>query len=102
MKQRPHIIPSIIAILFLLGAFGHYPYGYYVLLRFIVCGVAAYVAYISYESKLTWATWVFGIIAFLFNPIIKFHLGRELWQIVDLIAAVLFVIGIFTINKSES
>lgn len=101
MKERPHFIPSIIAILFLLGAFGNWPYAYYTLLRFVVCGTSAFTAYLAYKNKTTWAAWVFGIMAVLFNPIVPFHMGREIWQIVDFIAAVIFIIGIIVVRSSK-
>jgi len=44
LQKHPHLIPAIIAALILLGALAPWPYGYYQLLRFVVCGVAVYVA----------------------------------------------------------
>jgi len=35
VKERPHLIPCVIAALTLLGALGQWPYGYYQLLRFV-------------------------------------------------------------------
>ena len=100
MSNKPHLIPCIIAILLLVGSLGKWPYGYYILLRFVVCGASAYTAYLSYSNRITWAAWVFGIMAILFNPIVPFHLGRELWQIVDFISVIIFVIGIVVVKKS--
>lgn len=102
MKQRPHIIPSTIAIIFLVGAVFPWPIGYYTLLRFIVCGAAAYVAYLSYECKTVWAMWTFGIMAVLFNPIMKIYLGRELWLLVDVVAAILFIVGIIKVKTNKT
>jgi len=42
LQKRPHLIPAIIAALILLGALAPWPYGYYQLLRFVVCSVAVY------------------------------------------------------------
>ena len=99
MKEKPHIVPSGIAILFLLGAFADFPYGYYTLLRFVVCGVATYVAYFSYQNRVEWGTWIFGAMAILFNPIIKIHLDRDLWQFIDLVAVVLFITVICKVKR---
>ncbi len=101
MKERPHLIPSIIAILMLLGSLGHWPYGYYTLLRFIVCGTSAYIAFIAYSNRSTWAVWVFAIMAVLFNPIAPFYLGREIWQVVDFISAILIIIGVIRVRKPQ-
>lgn len=80
------------AALFLIGALGHWPYAYYQLLRWVVCGVGAYSAYHAYESGRAGWTTVFSIIAILFNPIEPFYMQRETWQILDLAAAVPFLI----------
>jgi hypothetical protein len=100
-EKRPHIIPALIAALILFGALGRWPYGYYQLLRFVVCGVGAYVAYLAYNWQKIWAVWLFGFIALLFNPLIVIHLSRELWQPIDFICAVLFIIVTFVLKKSE-
>ncbi len=76
----------------LLGASAQWPYGYYQLLRFVVCGVSVYVAYTACVWQKMWATWLFGFIAILFNPLAPIHLPHETWQSIDLICAVLFII----------
>ncbi len=77
---------------FLLGAIGTWPYAYYQLLRWVVCGVGAYSAYMAHKSGRTSWAWVFGVIAVLFNPIVPFYLARNTWQVLDLAAAVPFLI----------
>ncbi len=42
------------------------PYGYYQILRWVVCGLTRYLAYRN--DKNVWA-WIFGVTAVLFNPI---------------------------------
>jgi len=101
LEKRPHLIPSLIAAAMLLGALARWPYGYYQLLRFVTCGVSAYVAYMAYNWKKIWAVWVFGFIALLFNPLIVIHLSRELWQPIDFVCAVLFTIVAFGLKKPE-
>lgn len=91
LEKRPHLIPAAIAALMLLGALGHWPYGYYQLLRFVVCAVSVYVAYTAYNWQKIWAMWLFGVIALLFNPLLPIHLSRELWQPIDVICAILFI-----------
>jgi len=98
-QKRPHIIPSVIAVLMLLGALGEWPYGYYKFLRWITCAVALFVAFMAYDWHKLWATWLFGFIALLFNPLIPVHLSRQLWQPIDLICAVLFVLSVFILRK---
>lgn len=86
----------------LLGALAPWPYGYYQLLRFVVCPVSGYVAFLAYKWQKLWATWLFGIIAVLFNPIVPVHLSRELWQPVDLVCALLFAFIVFTLKEPRA
>ena len=92
LQQRPHLIPFIIASVILLGALGNWPYGYYQLLRWITCGAAVCVAFLAYHWEKKWATVVFAIVAVLFNPLLPIHLSRDLWQPIDVVCAVLFVV----------
>jgi len=101
LKKRPHLIPAIIAALMLLGSLAHWPYGYYQLLRFVVCGISVYVAYVAYNWQKLWATYLLGFIALLFNPLVPIHLSIELWQPIDLICAVLFIVIVFVLKTPE-
>lgn len=99
MKKHWYILAVGI---FLLVAIGAWPYAYYQLLRWVVCGVGAYTAYLSYGSgRIGWA-WTFGVIAILFNPILPFYMQRETWQVVDLAAAVPFLIFPFIDKKRKN
>ncbi|MFC1793458.1 DUF6804 family protein [Planctomycetota bacterium] len=91
LDKRPHVIPAAIAALMLFGALGYWPYGYYQLLRFVVCGVGAYTAFVAYQWQKLWATWLFGFIAVLFNPLIPIHLPKEVWHTIDVTCAFLFI-----------
>lgn len=71
------------------------PYGYYMLLRFIACGVFAWAAFITYEKKEEILPWVFGVLAIVFNPIIKVHFPKEAWAIID------FCSGVFLLLMSK-
>jgi glucan phosphoethanolaminetransferase (alkaline phosphatase superfamily) len=102
LQKRPHLIPAIIAAVMLFGALGRWPYGYYQLLRFVVCGVSVYVAYTAYTWQKMWAVWLFGFIAVLFNPLIPIHLSREAWQPINVICAILLIFIVVVLkNPSE-
>ena len=90
-EKRPHLIPSLFAALMLLGALADWPYGYYQLLRWVVCGVAIFVAISAYGWQKLWATWLFGFVAVLFNPLAPIHLSRAVWKPIDIICATLFL-----------
>jgi len=97
------IIFSSISILMLLLAIpkGLFPYGYYNLLRLIVCGTGIFLAVISYQQKNTKWTWTMGTIAFVFNPIFPIHLGKEIWVVIDIIVAIIIFISLFAIKVNS-
>lgn len=89
----PFTIARVAAATMLIIALARLPYGYYILLRFLVCGVNAYGAYSAAGrlNKAEWA-WAFGIIAVLFNPFIPIYLIRQVWAVIDVgVAAFLLV-----------
>lgn len=102
LEKRSHLIPAIIAAIILLFALAPWPYGYYQLLRFVVCGAASYIAFMAYNWQKIWATWLFGFIAVLFNPLIPIHLSREIWQTIDVVCAALFVVVAIILKEPVS
>ena len=94
-------IPATISIVFLALSIANWPYGYYTLLRFVVCPSAAYLAVQAIEvEKMKWA-WTMGIITVLFNPILPVHLDKSTWQLFDLIAAAIFATSIGYIRSQR-
>lgn len=76
--------------IFLLGALGTWPYAYYQLLRWVVCGVGAYTAYLGFKTDHTGLGWLMVAIAVLFNPIAPIYFTKGTWSALDLIVAVVF------------
>jgi hypothetical protein len=81
----------IISALLFLGAVP-LPYGYYMLLRIAACGFFIWAAVITYEKQSQYLPWVFGLLALLFNPIIKIHLPKELWAAIDIASAIFILV----------
>lgn len=69
----------------------HMPYGYYELVRFVSMVVFAIMAYKYYEKKKEVLTIVLGALAILFQPFVKIALGRTIWNIVDVVVALLLL-----------
>lgn len=67
------------------------PYGYYLLLRLVVTGTFAWAAYVAYFKQNKILPWGFAVLALLFNPIIKIHLQKEVWAVVDVAAGILLL-----------
>ena len=67
------------------------PYGYYTFVRFVsmvAFGVMAYRYYTQHKMALMIT---FASLTLLFQPFIKIALGRTMWNIVDVLVAVLLV-----------
>jgi hypothetical protein len=95
----PSSIARLVAIALLLWALDHHAYGYYQILRWVVCGAAVYSAFVAMGSKKTPWAWALGITAVLFNPIIPIHLRRDSWAFIDVIAAILFAASTFFVRE---
>lgn len=68
------------------------PYGYYQLVRFIAMISFSYLAFKSYNRKEELIAFIYGSLVILFQPIFKMSLGRDIWNIVDVIVAVGLII----------
>lgn len=98
--MKKHIYLLLAAMLLLCLA--PMPYGYFMLVRFVMMVACGWMAYQYYQRNKTVATWVFGILAMLFQPMYKIALGRTVWNIVDVIVAIfLIVLFIFEWRREE-
>ncbi|MDD2388996.1 MAG: hypothetical protein PHP23_04595 [Desulfobacterales bacterium] len=89
-------VAIIISVVFLfLAMIEGWPYGFFTLLRLVVFGTTVYLSWLAHRSERQVWTWTFGFISLVFNPLILLHLGRDLWMVVDLLAAVFLIISIF-------
>lgn len=83
------------------GCLLNMPYGYYQLVRFIALigfGVLAYQA--NQQSRQT-EMFIYGALALLFQPFSKIALGRELWNIIDVIVGVGLLVSLAKKIKNE-
>lgn len=71
------------------------PYGYYELVRFLALVGFGYLAIQNYNEKKEVLTFIYVALAILFQPIFKISLGRELWNIVDVIVGSVLIVSLF-------
>ncbi|MDZ4837470.1 MAG: DUF6804 family protein [Candidatus Melainabacteria bacterium] len=95
-------VAQLAAIALLIWAIGDHPYDYYKFMRFVVCAVSVFAAYRAHEVDRKVWVWFYLTIAVLFNPFATVHLDRERWAPIDLIAAVVLLIGMVTARKPKS
>ena len=94
MKNRFIKYFVILSIFMLFGAIAEWPYGYYILLRWITCITSILVTLKAFEKNIDWAKVVFIVIAILFNPLTPIYLSRSTWIPIDIITAIFFIFAI--------
>ena len=95
-------IPQAIACGMLLWALNlNNPYGYYVLLHFVCCGIFAYLAVHAFLLRKQGWLWVLGIIAIVYNPIFHIHFTPGIWSVVNIVTIGIAVTSIFVIRKES-
>ena len=75
------------------------PYGYYQLVRFAALIGFAILAYTANEQGQKTEAIVYVCLAILFQPLFKIALGRELWNVVDVIVGIGLIASIFIKHK---
>lgn len=85
-----HLYIALTALL--LPSLAPMPYGYYQLVRFVAMVVFAIMTFNYYKEKKNELSIIFGALALLFQPFIKVALGRMMWNVVDVIVALLMVV----------
>jgi len=75
------------------------PYGYYMLVRIVAAILFVIFAGKYYAAKKEGLAITFGILAFLFQPLVKISLGREVWNIVDVAVVILLLVLWFKERK---
>ena len=91
-------IKILLAILFFL-CLADMPYGFYQFVRFAGLIGFAILAYQANQQGRQTEMIIYGGLALLFQPFFKIALGREMWNIVDVIIGVGLLVSIFIKNK---
>ena len=88
-KLNPKEIVSIVLAFILLLCLFPLPYGFFVFIRLITTIVFGYFAYDFYQRGETAKCIVSALIMLLFQPIAKITFEREIWNVIDIIVALL-------------
>lgn len=99
MSKKLILIKISLSIL-LIGCLFKMSYGYYQFVRFFGMVSFGILAFLTFENNKNWfIIWLSS--AILINPIFKIALGREIWNIIDIIWAILLIISIFLKSEKE-
>ena len=93
-------IKVVLAVLLFL-CLADMPYGYYQFVRFAAMIGFGILAFQATESENKTFVIVYGALALLFQPFLKIALGRELWNVVDVIVGIGLIISLFIHKQSK-
>ena len=93
-------VKVILAVLFFICLFDM-PYGYYQFVRFSAFVGFLFLAFNVKEAKGGPEAVVYIVLALLFQPFLKVALGRELWNIIDVIVGIGLILSIFVYPKKK-
>lgn len=96
----PATIKVVLAILLFLCLLDM-PYGFYQFVRFVALIGFGILAYLANEQNQKAEVIIYGGLALLFQPFFKIVLGREIWNIVDVIVGI-GLIGSLIMNRTKS
>ena len=89
MKANPKEIICIVLALVLLLCLFPLPYGFFVFVRLIATIVFGYLIYDFYQRGETIKCIVAVLLLLIFQPFAKVSFAREIWQVIDVIVALL-------------
>lgn len=93
-------IKIVLAILLFL-CLADMPYGYYQFVRFTGLIGFAILAYQANQQGRQTEMIIYGGLALLFQPFFKIALGRQMWNIVDVVVGIGLIISIFMKPKEN-
>ncbi|WP_234108903.1 MULTISPECIES: DUF6804 family protein [Chryseobacterium] len=94
-------IKILLAILFFL-CLAKMPYGYYQLVRFLALVGFVVLAFQAGTQDKQAEIFVYIALALLFQPFFKISLGRELWNIVDVVVGIGLLASLFLNPKNSN
>jgi hypothetical protein len=94
------IIKISLALLFFL-CLADMPYGFYQFVRFVALIGFGILAYKANEQNKNTEMIIYGGLALLFQPFFKIALGREVWNIMDVIVGIGLIASLF-MNRTKS
>jgi hypothetical protein len=100
--KKPYRMEKIIKLCLAVLMFGclfDMTYGYYQLVRFIALIGFALLAYQANQQSRQTEMFIYVGLALLFQPLFKIALGRELWNIVDVIVGTGLLVSLVKKNK---
>lgn len=90
-----NIIKVVLAVLFFI-CLADMPYGYFQFVRFIALIGFILLALDAKKLGRPIETFLYIVLAILFQPFFKIALGRELWNLVDVVVGIGLIVSVFS------
>jgi hypothetical protein len=88
----PITVATLISTIAVVIGFADLPYGYYMLLRLLLCSVSLFFLFGAKLALTDWEKWTLGGFAVLYNPLMPIRIGEKaIWEILNVITVVLFL-----------
>ena len=100
MRRLGLYLTTLIPAAMLLLAFSGHRRGSFLFLRLVVSIGAALLALTTHKQNTMGWMWAMIGVLVLFNPLLPIHLRRHTWQIIDLVAAGVFVAAAFALRPT--
>lgn len=78
------------------------PYGFYQFIRFTGLLGFAVLAYQANQQGKQTEMIIYGGLVLLFQPFFKIALGRQMWNVVDVVVAIGLILSLFSKSKKHS
>ena|SRR5438093_11567623 len=90
------IVLAAVSTLAVVLGLARMPFGYYTLLRVVLCLTSAVGVAASRRQRDSAWLWVYGVLVVLYNPILPVHLGaKRLWIGVNVLTLIFVWLGAF-------
>lgn len=100
IRQQLAVPLGAASVMLLAAVFGRWPYGFYQLLRLVVCGASIYGAFV-YAEKSKARMWILIAAALIFNPIAPLRMSRNDWASVDLLAGIVLAVVLLSTPRAN-
>jgi len=101
MNNTYTVIKIILSILFFLCLL-NMPYSYFQLVRFVALIGFALLAHTANEQGQKLETIIYVCLGILFQPFFKIALGRQIWNIVDIVVGIALIVSLFIRPSNKS
>jgi uncharacterized protein DUF6804 len=92
-------IALIVATIGVVVGVADLPYGYYMLLRFALCGISLFLMFGANMELADSERWLLGGCAVLYNPLLPIRLGeKRIWLVLNMTTLALF----WTIRRRQA